>query len=82
VSIRSAVCTACMECVAVCPAEGALAFKAPRKRVLSPLAVAATIGVLFLGTVLFGRITKHWSTGIPEQTYIELVQHADEISHP
>lgn len=82
ITIRSAECTACLECVAVCPAEGALALKLPRRRTISPVWVAAVIALLFFGTVLFARLSGHWAPRVSEQTYIELVGHADQAMHP
>jgi polyferredoxin len=93
VQIRSVECTACMACVASCPAEGALQFSlVPRKaatpaerwrrRALTPVAVAAAIAFLFLGMVVAAKATGHWQTDLPRQTYIDLVSHAREASHP
>lgn len=82
VTICSAECTSCLECVAVCPAEGALALKFPRRTPISPIAVAAILGVLLFGVVLFARATGHWWPVMPERTYMEFVGHADEALHP
>ena len=82
VTIRSAECTACLECVAVCPAEGALALSYPRRRILSPWAVAAAIIALFVGTVLAAKAAGDWNPRLPEQTYMRLVQQADTALHP
>ncbi len=82
IQIRSAECTACLECVAVCPAEGALFLAAPRKRRVSPWAVAAGVAALFLGTVGYAKLTGRWETRLPQHVYQELVPHADEASHP
>ena len=82
VTIRSAECTACMECVAICPAEGALAFTLPRKRTIAPWAVAAAIAFFFLGTVVYARLSGHWNPSISEQTYMEMVRHSDLAIHP
>lgn len=82
VQIRSAECTACMECVAVCPAKGALQLEFPRKKRLSPLAVAAAIALLFLGLVTYAKATGHWDTHIPRGAYMQLVPSANEASHP
>ena len=82
VIIRSAECMACLECVAVCPAEGALALKFPRRWTISPLAVAAAIAILFFGTVLVARLTGHWAPRVAEETYIQMVGQADQAIHP
>ncbi|HTX41229.1 MAG TPA: 4Fe-4S binding protein [Acidobacteriaceae bacterium] len=92
VRIRSVECSACMACVAACPVENGLQFALPprktplaerwRGRIASPRAVAAILAILFLGTVLFARITGHWRTNLPREIYAQLVPHANEVSHP
>ena len=82
IQIRSAECMACLECVAVCPAEGALYLSAPRRRRISPWALAAGIAILFLGTVGFAKAIGRWDTVLSRHVYMELVPHADEASHP
>jgi len=94
VQIRSVECTACMACVASCPVENALQLALPARksateagarwqsRVVTPRAMAAALVVIFLGLVLFARITGHWQTHVPRDVYMQLVPHADEVSHP
>jgi polyferredoxin len=90
--IRSAECTACMECVASCPAENALQFAmVPARRVdvaqrwkgrvVGPVATAAVIVILFVGTVTIAKATGHWQTYLPRAMYMELVRHANEFTH-
>ncbi len=90
--IRSVECSACMACIAACPVENGLQFalpprKAPlaerwRGRIASPRAVAALLAILFLGSVLFARMTGHWRTNLPREIYAQLVPHANEVTHP
>ncbi|HET6170122.1 MAG TPA: 4Fe-4S binding protein [Terracidiphilus sp.] len=93
IQIRSAECTACMACVAVCPAENALQFALPPRkggdpqmrwyrRSLRPLAFAGIIAYIFLGVILLARATNHWQTDIPRAVYMNLVPHVKEVSHP
>ncbi len=93
VQIRSVECTACMSCIAACPAEGSLQFSlAPAGkagatqhrlgRPVTPLALAAIIAFIFLGTVLVARATNHWQTRIPNSVYLQLVPNADSATHP
>lgn len=90
-SIRSAECTGCLECVAICPAEGALAMSLPK--VLSPReyphhrrvpnwVFALGIVTLFLGIVGYAKITGHWQSNISAVTYQKLVPRANEALHP
>ena len=95
--IRSVECSACMSCIAVCPAEDALQLALPprpiaspatppavrwARRTLSPFAVACFLAYLFFGAVLFARATNHWNSELPRDVYMQLVPHANELSHP
>jgi polyferredoxin len=82
VQIRSAECTACLACVAVCPAENTL-FIAPTRRSPVPAwTFAAGILLIFFGLVGYARLSGHWNSNIPDQTYMYLVPHAAEAAHP
>jgi polyferredoxin len=91
--IRSAECSACMVCVAVCPAQDALQFSLPPKkaeapaqrwyrRTVGPLAVTAILAYIFFGLVLVARTTNHWQTNLPHELYMKLVPHANQVTHP
>jgi polyferredoxin len=82
ITVKSAECTGCMECVAVCPAEGALAMTLPRKRILPAWALAGGVVLIFLGSVAVAHATGHWHTVLPERIYFELIPRAHEFSHP
>jgi len=86
-SVRSAECTACLECVAVCPARDALWAGLPglpgrSKPRLPAWALAAGIALLFFGIIGYAKITRSWISDIPAQVYTNLVPHADQASHP
>jgi polyferredoxin len=91
--IRSAECSACLVCVAACPAQDALQFSLPPRRAeapaqrwfrraLGPLAVTGILAYIFFGLILLARVTSHWQTEIPRAVYINLVHHANQLSHP
>jgi polyferredoxin len=91
--IRSAECSACMACVAACPAQDALQLSlSPRRaavpaqrwfrRAVGPLAVTVILAYIFFGLILFARATSHWQTNMPSDVYMNLVPHANEVSHP
>lgn len=84
VQIRSAECTACYSCVAVCPVEDTLhlATLAKRPRRLSPAYAAALIGIIFFGVYAYARVTGHWDPDVPQSTYLELIPRASEFDHP
>lgn len=84
-SVGSAECTACLSCVAVCPASGALDFEAGLWRaraVVPPWALAAGLLVLFLGIVGYARAAGYWHTSLPDATYFELIPRAASFAHP
>ena len=86
VQIRSVECTGCLECVAVCPAQDALAMSLPKmlgaRPSLPAWAMAAGIALLFLGVAGFAKATGHWGTPIPNAVYERLVPNADQAGHP
>lgn len=80
-TIQSAECAGCLQCVAACPAEGALFLSAPLRKRVPAWAVAAGIAILFLGAYSYARWTGHWTTDLPRQVYFNLVPHADDFDH-
>ncbi len=89
VQIRSVECTGCLECVAVCPAQDALAMSFPnlrrsvKNRIEIPAwAMAAAIAVIFLGLAGFAKATGHWDSAVPSAVYQRLVPHASQAAHP
>ena len=82
ITIASVECTGCLQCVASCPAAGALYLSAPRRRRVPAWAVAAGIAGLFLGVTTYARLTHNWRTNLPERVYFELIPHANEFEHP
>jgi polyferredoxin len=87
--IRSVECTGCLECVAVCPSQDALAVSLPnivamktKPATLPAWAMAAGIAVLFLGVAGFAKATGHWDSAIPTTVYEQLVPNADQAAHP
>lgn len=67
-TVRSDECTLCLECTQVCPVPDTLAAETlfPRSRV-RPLAIALVIIALFLGAILYGRLSGHWQSATPPQ---------------
>lgn len=89
VQIRSVECTGCLECVAVCPAQDALAMSLPQRLGTKPKrfpmpawAMATGIALLFLGVAGFAKATGHWDSPIPNAVYQRLVPNADQAAHP
>ncbi|HUP05385.1 MAG TPA: 4Fe-4S binding protein [Bryobacteraceae bacterium] len=82
VTIRSAECTGCLQCVAACPAAGALIMSAPARRRVPAWAIAAIAAGLFLGIYGYARWSGHWSTSFPDRVYFDLIPRANEFQHP
>jgi polyferredoxin len=88
ITIKSAECTGCLECVAICPAEGALQIALPRwtrtqnDGRLPAWAMAAAIVVLFVGIVSFAKSAGYWNGDVPDYVYRQLVPQANDINHP
>ncbi len=93
VQIRSVECSACMVCIAACPVENGLQFALParraqqaadrwRGRIARPGAMVAILAGIFFGMVFYARATGHWQTSVPRAIYMNLVPHANEVTHP
>lgn len=82
VTIASAECTGCLECVAECPAADALFLTAPRARRVPAWAVAVGTVGLFLGIVGYAQWRGHWNTDLPSHVYSALIPRANEFTHP
>jgi polyferredoxin len=82
VQIRSAECMGCLQCVAVCPAEGALHIALPKTRRVPAWAMAAGMAVLFLGVVGYAQHAGYWRTDLPSRLLFDLVPRAQEFTHP
>ncbi|MGB9073448.1 MAG: 4Fe-4S binding protein [Terriglobales bacterium] len=89
ITIKSAECTGCLECVAICPAKDTLSLALPKIPALTPQtprlpawAMAAGIAALFFGIVGFAKTYGYWDSHVPAATYQQLVPQADQARHP
>jgi len=82
ITVMSAECTGCLECVTVCPARGALRLSVGRSRAIPTWAVVTVIAVFFFGLVGYARMAGYWQTSVPDAVYRELVPAADSLAHP
>ncbi|RPI18679.1 MAG: 4Fe-4S binding protein [Acidobacteria bacterium] len=82
IQVTSTECTGCYECVAVCPAEGALDMRFGKSRILGAKWVAIGLAAIFLGFVGTAMMIGHWETSIASDIYFELIPHAAEFGHP
>lgn len=82
ITVRSAECTACLNCVASCPVENALYMSVAGRRKLPLWVMAGAIAALFFGCVLVAQWSGHWHTDLPQKVYMDLVPRANEFVHP
>ena len=86
VQIRSAECTGCLECVAVCPAKDTLTMGVlaglQKRRAIPAWSMAAGIAIIFFGIVGYAKVTGQWNMNLPKQVYLRLVPNASELRHP
>jgi len=82
IQITATECTGCYECVAACPAEGALNMRFGKKRILSARLAAIAVAGIFLGFVASAIMSGHWHTDIAPDLYFQLIPKADEFGHP
>jgi len=86
VQIRSAECTGCLECVAVCPAKETLIMSVPegwrKRREIPAWSMAVGIAIVFFGLVGYAKLTHRWDTDLPKQVCLQLVPRANEQHHP
>lgn len=82
-TVRTPECTACMTCVTVCPVDDALDLRTlvTRRRITAGH-VAAGLAAIFLIAVATARLTGHWSGGISEQVFYDLIPRASSLTHP
>lgn len=88
-TVKSPECTACFECIAVCPVEGALGtalppMLKPKKltRAIPAWAVGLGIVALFVGMVGLAKTMGYWKSDLPNSVYRQLIPRAKEIGHP
>jgi polyferredoxin len=86
VHIRSAECTGCLECIAVCPANNTLALSLTTglrsRRAIPVSTMAAGMAIIFFGLVGYARITGQWNPEVPQEVYLYVVPNANLQSHP
>jgi ferredoxin len=81
--VRSAECTGCLDCLAVCPVEDALSVQAGRRRLGVP-AFAAAVMLLFLAGYIGARATGNWDNEITDREYVERIRNMrnPDYAHP
>ncbi|TYO98883.1 4Fe-4S binding protein [Geothermobacter ehrlichii] len=80
--IRSPECTACLNCVSVCPQPGALAVRLSFwQRSLPGWGFALVVLLLFAAGVSTGMLSGHWHSSLTPQDFQRLIPLADRFGH-
>jgi polyferredoxin len=72
--ITSPECTGCLDCLAVCPKEGALELRVLKRRRMSPLVFAGAVLALFVSGYVGARAMGVWENEISDEEYVERLQ--------
>jgi len=77
-------CTACMNCVDVCPVADTLELKSllPKKKKINKKAVAIGVVSIFMAVTGFGIITGNWQNNISRDEYLFLHKKIKTFGHP
>lgn len=81
-TVRNSECIGCLECLPVCPQKECLQITLPKKVTPSPLLLPTLIISSFLTFWLLARITGHWQSQIPPETFQYYYQQILSIGHP
>jgi len=73
-------CTGCLDCLATCPARGALRLGAARGA-LSPLALALALALIVAGGYAAGRFSGHWDNHLTDAEYVRHVRQLDQPAY-
>lgn len=82
--VRSPECTGCLDCVAVCPARGALDLAGPRlpghrgaRGLVRPVVFALLVLGLFYGGIHAAKLAGFWHSSVPTAEFQRRVQELD-----
>jgi polyferredoxin len=77
-------CTACMNCVDVCPVADTLDLKSllPKKKKINKKAVAIGVVSIFMIINGFGMILGKWQNNITREEYLYLYKNINTFGHP
>jgi Pyruvate/2-oxoacid:ferredoxin oxidoreductase delta subunit len=80
-TVRNCECIGCLECLPVCPQQECLTLSLSGKSVKPLILPALVIGVflLFWGAA---RLTGHWQSQVPPETFRHYYQQINTIGHP
>jgi polyferredoxin len=77
--VSSAECIGCLRCVSNCPKPEALQLRMKGGKVVSGIAMAAAVVVIFVGASILGRATGHWHSSIDKAEYQRLITQPQDM---
>jgi len=81
-TVHSAECTACLDCIQVCPKKEALGINLFAKKFrLRPLLFPVLLLTIWFMVIAYAKLTGHWETTIPQEVFKELIPKADLYIH-
>ncbi|MCB2181580.1 MAG: 4Fe-4S binding protein [Desulfobulbaceae bacterium] len=81
-TVRSPECIGCLECVAACPKENCLTVQGPGRKKRDARLIPLVAVMLFLGFWFTARLGDHWQSKVPPDTFKQMYQLAERLSHP
>ena len=81
-TVRNSDCIGCLECLPVCPQKDCLQLTLPKKRTIPPLLLPTLIISSFLIFWLLARMSGHWQSQVPPETFRHYYQQVQSIGHP
>jgi polyferredoxin len=81
-TVRNSECIGCLECLPVCPRKDCLTLSLPGRVTAPPLLLPMLIVVFFLLFWLVARLSGHWQSQVPNETFQHYFQQLQSIGHP
>ncbi len=81
-TVRNCECLGCLECLPVCPQKECLTLSLPGRITAPPLLLPTLIVGSFLLFWLVARLSGHWQSPIPSETFRLYYQQLQSIGHP
>ncbi len=81
-TVRNGECIGCLECLPVCPGKDCLTLSLPGRVTAPPLLLPMLIIGSFLLFWLVARLSGHWQSQVPNETFQHYYQQLQSIGHP
>lgn len=81
-SVKTAECTACLNCVSACPVDDCLSVGLLGKKRLREATVPLVLLAVILSFYLFARITDNWESRVEKGDFVRFYSIAERLDHP